>query len=77
VAAYRAVNLRPLLPLLAAMPNVAQTKWANWRRRQGHAHVLPEQFGDVLDAAAAFTEPVLGAVVRDASRWNPTRRGWE
>jgi hypothetical protein len=77
VATYRAAILRPLLPILAAMPDAAQTKWARWRRRQTHAHVLPEQFSDILNAVAAFVDPVLDSVLLDGARWDPTRQNWE
>jgi hypothetical protein len=77
VATHRAANLRPLLPALAPMPGTAQTRWAAWRRRQAHAVKLPEQFGDVLRAVAAFTRPVLDDVPAEGSRWNPTRQTWE
>lgn len=77
VASYRAAILRPLLPTLAAMSGTARIKWARWRRRQTHAHTLPEQFSDVLHAVAAFTDPVLDTQIPDDARWNPGRHTWE
>ena len=77
VATYREVVVQPLLLALAAMPETAQVKWAAWRRRQAHAHKLPERFADTLSLVAAFTDPVLNDEATEGSRWNPTRQMWE
>ncbi|WP_396327867.1 nucleotidyl transferase AbiEii/AbiGii toxin family protein [Jatrophihabitans lederbergiae] len=77
VAAYRGAVLRPLLPALSTMPETAQAKWANWRRRQDYPRKLPEQFADILSIVAAFTDPILGSAVPEGARWNPTRQTWE
>ena len=77
VAVYRGATLRPLLPALAAMPDVAQTKWASWRRRQAHARRLPEHFGDTLSAVAAFTDPALDSPLPEGARWNPAGQTWQ
>jgi hypothetical protein len=76
VATFREVTLRPLLPALERMPAVAQTKWANWRRRQSEASELPERFGDVLSAVAAFVDPVLAARPLTGARWIQTKQAW-
>ncbi|HVX44408.1 MAG TPA: hypothetical protein VHC49_11010 [Mycobacteriales bacterium] len=52
-------------------------RWASWRRRQSHAHALPEQFSDALNAVAAFTDPVLDSHTPDEASWNPGRQTWE
>ena len=77
VAVYRGATLRPLLPSLAAMSDTAQAKWATWRRRQAHADTLPERFGEILSAVAAFTHPVLSDVPPEGARWSPIRQTWE
>jgi hypothetical protein len=77
VATYRRATLRPLLLALAAMPYVAQAKWATWRRHQAHANTLPEQFGDALATVAAFLDPVLGDSISAEQRWNPPQQSWE
>jgi Nucleotidyl transferase AbiEii toxin, Type IV TA system len=77
VAVYRGAVLRPLLPALIAMPETAQAKWATWRRRQAHAHKLPEQFADALSIVAAFTDPVLNDVLPEGVHWNAARQKWE
>jgi hypothetical protein len=58
------------------MPDTAQAKWANWRRRQPHANDLPERFEDLLSAVAAFVDPVLDATPLAAARWNPAEQAW-
>ena len=77
VSAYRGVRLRPLLPTLETMTNVAQTKWAIWRRRQTLADQLPEQFVDVLRMIANFTDPMLNNALPDSARWTPNRKTWD
>lgn len=77
VASYRSATLRPLLPALAGMPELAQTRWERWRRRQAHSAVLPEQFINVLGSVASFADPLLDAMLPDDARWNPTRRAWD
>jgi len=77
VADYRGATLRPLLPALAAMPELAQPKWASWCRRQAHAHQLPEQFADALGVVAEFTDPVLCSVLAKGAHWNPAGRTWD
>jgi hypothetical protein len=75
VAAYRHVELAPLLPTLATMPDYAQPKWRAWRTRVGREHDLPEQFEQVLRAVARFADPVLArSGVRD---WDPDSEVWD
>lgn len=77
VATFREITLRPLLPGLGRMPETAQAKWSNWRRRQSRANDLPEQFDDVLRAVAAFVDPVLDATAPNAvSHWNSVEQTW-
>jgi hypothetical protein len=75
VAAYRHVELGPLLPQLAAMPERAQPKWRAWRTRVNRDHELPEQFRELLGAVSTFADPVLAQPV--AGRWNPGSKNWE
>jgi len=43
VAAFRQADIRPLREVLAGYPEVAQQRWAGWRRKQGLATTTPEQ----------------------------------
>jgi hypothetical protein len=77
VATFRETTLRPLLPGLGRMPETAQAKWSNWRRRQSRASDLPEQFDEVLRAVAAFIDPVLNPAAPNAgSRWQSVQQTW-
>lgn len=75
VAEYRHVELGPLLPRLAGMPQRAQAKWLAWRRRTGRERELPELFAEVLESLALFADPVL--VGAKAARWDPDIGDWE
>lgn len=76
VADFRRITLRPLLPALQEMPRAAQMKWTNWRRRQSHASDVPERFDYVLNAVAAFIDPVLDGTQLAAARWIPAEQTW-
>ncbi|WP_309617434.1 nucleotidyl transferase AbiEii/AbiGii toxin family protein [Salinibacterium sp.] len=75
VAEYRHVELRPLLPLLAPMPQRAQEKWLAWRRRTGREQELPERFADVLESLARFADAVLAGSTM--GRWNSQTERWQ
>ncbi len=75
VAEYRHVELGPLFPRLAGMPQRAQAKWLAWRRRTGRDRELPESFAEVLTSLALFVDPVLAG--SNAARWNPALSQWE
>ncbi|MEX2502427.1 MAG: nucleotidyl transferase AbiEii/AbiGii toxin family protein [Trueperaceae bacterium] len=59
VAEYRQVTLTPLRDVLAGYPEVAQAKWAAWRRRQRLDDRLPANFADVLAHVGAFADPII------------------
>ncbi|MEX1165101.1 MAG: nucleotidyl transferase AbiEii/AbiGii toxin family protein [Nitriliruptor sp.] len=59
VAEYRQVTLAPLRDVLAGYPEIAQAKWAAWRRRQRLDDRLPPDFGDVLDHVIAFADRII------------------
>ncbi len=58
VAAHRTIDLLPLSEVLADYPNLAQSRWAAWRRKQG-LDQTPEAFADLLDDVIAFADPLL------------------
>lgn len=74
VAAYRHVEIAPLLPALAAMPQQAQPKWRRWRTRVHREGELPGEFADVLTDVASFADPILSGT-RSGS-WNPRSAMW-
>jgi predicted nucleotidyltransferase component of viral defense system len=59
VAAFRGVRLHPLASLLGTYLRLAQDRWFAWRRKQALERALPEDFGAVLRAVAAFADPFL------------------
>jgi len=75
VANYRAVELHPLLPALNGMPDLAQSRWSAWRRRQAQGDQLPGTFAEILAGVAAFVGPILGSSPADRT-WDPRRRSW-
>jgi Nucleotidyl transferase AbiEii toxin, Type IV TA system len=75
VADYRQVRLQPLAPLLGAMPDIAQGKWASWRRKQRLDATTPERFGDLLGAVFAFAEPVLDGSA-EGRIWHAATKSW-
>lgn len=75
VATYRDVELEPLAPLLERMPELAQARWAAWRRKQRLSDATPERFGDLLEEYLAFTEPALNAMEQVGS-WEPSGGYW-
>ena len=74
VAEYRKVELHPLLPALAEMPDLAQAKWKAWRRRIGREEELPETFAEVLSAVAGFADPVITKQLE--GDWDPHAQRW-
>lgn len=75
VAKYRQVELTPVLPRLAAMPALAQPKWAAWRRRTNRLEDLPATFDEVLAAVSRFADPILERAL--SGSWNPQTEAWE
>lgn len=75
VAAYRAAELAPLVDVLDGYAELAQARWAAWRRRQLLEDRLPASFGDVLDAVISFSDPALTGTAT-GRRWDPTTLAW-
>ncbi len=76
VAAHRKVTIRPLATVLEGMPDLAQLKWATWRRKQHLQATTPERFQDLLEQCVAFADPVLeGRAVGLA--WSSGLQAWD
>ena len=76
VAAHRQVALQPLTDTLAGYAELAQGRWAAWRRKQQLDDRLPAHFGDVLAYVLAFADPVLDDPVLDAT-WRAETLHWQ
>jgi hypothetical protein len=76
VAEFRQVKLLPLREALPALPDLAQSKWAAWRRQRERADQLPEKFADLLEEISDFIDPQLGVDPITTTTWDPDHRGW-
>lgn len=74
VAAHRLVEPVPLGVVLHGYADIAQAKYAAWRRRQ-HRDDLPEQFQDVLDRVISFADPAISAAAAGRT-WHPDSMHW-
>lgn len=75
VAQGRSAALAPLTEILDGYAELAQARWAAWRRRGGVNH-LPEQFIVVLDGVLRFADPPLRDQVSSLT-WAPVKRIWQ
>ncbi|MCH9730557.1 MAG: nucleotidyl transferase AbiEii/AbiGii toxin family protein [Actinomycetia bacterium] len=74
VARHRRVELSALSDALDGYADLAQARWAAWRRRQSREE-LPAQFGDLLTEVITFAEPAITGDLKEM-RWNPVDRQW-
>jgi hypothetical protein len=75
VAAHRGVELVSLEGVLAGYSDIAQAKWAAWRRKQDLADRTPAEFSQLVDDFASFADPaIIGSV--GGLWWNPAVRAW-
>jgi len=58
VANHRQTPIEPLSLALEGHADIAQPRWAAWRRKQQLTNT-PERFADLLDAVIDFSEPLL------------------
>lgn len=79
VAAHRGVPLAPLADAVdvVAYGQAGQTKYAAWRRKQGLAHLAPEQFAEALARTVAFIDPVASNQVAASATWNTITSTWD
>ncbi|MQA07714.1 MAG: nucleotidyl transferase AbiEii/AbiGii toxin family protein [Pseudonocardiaceae bacterium] len=75
VAAYRDVVVAPLRGSLPRYAELAQSRWAAWRRRQRLDALLPTRFADVLETATALADPILSDA-NTGAEWHPAAREW-
>lgn len=75
VANHRGVKLESLAQRLGHMPEIAQARWATWRRKQRLTETTPVAFAELLDVCVAFADPILTEPTLDGT-WNPAERMW-
>ena len=76
VAEYRAVELSTLRVGLSGYAEIGQTKYENWRRKQARLE-LPEDFGELLDAVFAFSDPLTETGSSKDTNWDPLNLNWK
>lgn len=77
VAAHRSIAPGAIADVLAGLPEVGQSRWATWRRRQGLDQVLPERLADVVRSLSDLADPILvGDRPLEGRTWHPGARGW-
>jgi hypothetical protein len=74
VARFRRAELIALSDVLDGYADLAQARWAAWRRRQNREE-LPAQFGDLLTDVISFAEPAITDDLTDVN-WDPDDRQW-
>ena len=75
VAEHRHVELIPLGVALDGFADIAQTRWAVWRKKQQLDDRTPESFEELLADFTAFAEPAVAGTI-NGRRWNPASRSW-
>ena len=75
VAQYRGVPLSPLESTLIGFPEIAQSRWLAWLRKQRLESAAPEDFATVLELVVSFADPVLSDD-QTMTSWNPLERVW-
>jgi len=74
VAAHREADLAALETALGGYADLAQAKWAQWRRKL-KLDQLPDEFAKVLAACIEFSDPALRGEVTGKT-WEPSIRTW-
>lgn len=75
VAAHRNAQLAPLAEVLAGYPDLAQARWAAWRRKQRLDDRVPRRFDDLLHTVIGFADPVILGVAA-TKRWDAPAGAW-
>jgi predicted nucleotidyltransferase component of viral defense system len=76
VADYRQVELVNLDDAVDGYAEIAQPRWASWRRKLQLTEILPEQFNDTLESLKDFANPIITGSIADPATWDPVRRTW-
>jgi hypothetical protein len=75
VARHRQVDMTSLSTALQGMSEIAQPKWAAWRRKQHMEQMIPEQFADIVQQVLAFGNPAIDGSA-EGMNWDPAHRAW-
>jgi Nucleotidyl transferase AbiEii toxin, Type IV TA system len=77
VADYRDVELANLDDAVDGYGEIAQPRWASWRRKLQLTETLPEHFDHALESLKAFADPIITGSITDSATWDPVRRIWD
>lgn len=73
VADHRSAPIATLADTLDGYADIAQPRWAAWRRKQ-QLQSTPEEFAELLTEVVAFADPILGTLEERSSDIKPTNR---
>ena len=76
VADYRDVELANLDDAVDGYAEIAQPRWASWRRKLQLTETLPEHFDHALESLKNFADPIITGSITDPATWDPVRRTW-
>lgn len=62
-------------PALAGFPEIAQSRWLAWLRKQRLDAAAPAEFATVLETVAFFADPVISNDPT-AITWKPFEKAW-
>lgn len=61
--------------MLAGYSDIAQVKWAAWRRKQNLTDRTPVEFTELIDEFITFADPAIAGATAGL-QWNPTAKAW-
>ena len=73
VADHRSTPIATLADTLNGYADIAQPRWAAWRRKQ-QLQSTAEEFAELLTEVVAFADPILGTLEERSSDIKPTNR---
>ncbi len=76
VAQHRGVTLAPLRPVLVGYPDIAQSRWLAWLRKQRLDAVAPVEFSIVVEVVTFFADQVIVSDAAAPGSWDPLRGTW-
>jgi hypothetical protein len=77
VADYRDVELANLDDAVDGYGEIAQPRWASWRRKLRLTATLPEHFDHALESLKDFADPIITGSITESATWDPVRRTWD
>lgn len=76
VAQHRSVELSAPSASLAGHDDLAQQKWAAWRKKTDVEDITLAALNDQLADVCAFLDPVFVGIAAPSREWSPITRSW-